>query len=89
MQFTEGESKEIETKRSERANRPEQIPAILSSTESLASDTRWVADLNSFHRAMQEGAVGGTANADVEACRVLAAIGSYEEWAHKEFRTCA
>jgi RHH-type proline utilization regulon transcriptional repressor/proline dehydrogenase/delta 1-pyrroline-5-carboxylate dehydrogenase len=40
-----------------------------------------------LHRAIQDGAAGGKTNADVEACRVLAAIGSYEAWAHDEFRT--
>ena len=43
--------------------------------------------MNSLHRAIQDGALGGKANADVEACRVLAAIGSYEKWAHEEFRS--
>jgi RHH-type proline utilization regulon transcriptional repressor/proline dehydrogenase/delta 1-pyrroline-5-carboxylate dehydrogenase len=61
-------------------------PAILSATASAASDTRWIADLNSVHRAMQDGAAGGKANADVEACRVLTAVDSYETWAHQDFR---
>ena len=46
-----------------------------------------MAGLNSLHRAIQDGVVGGKTNADVEASRVLTAIGSYEEWAHEEFRT--
>jgi RHH-type proline utilization regulon transcriptional repressor/proline dehydrogenase/delta 1-pyrroline-5-carboxylate dehydrogenase len=40
-----------------------------------------------LHRAIQDGAAGGKPNADVEACRVLTAIGSYEAWARDEFRT--
>jgi RHH-type proline utilization regulon transcriptional repressor/proline dehydrogenase/delta 1-pyrroline-5-carboxylate dehydrogenase len=40
-----------------------------------------------LHRAIQDGAIGGQANADVEASRVQTAIGSYEAWAHEEFRT--
>jgi RHH-type transcriptional regulator, proline utilization regulon repressor / proline dehydrogenase / delta 1-pyrroline-5-carboxylate dehydrogenase len=63
------------------------VPAILPATAATAADTRWVADLNSLHRAIQDGVIGGKANADVEASRVLAAIGSYEDWAHEEFRT--
>ena len=62
------------------------IPAVLPATASAASDTRWVADLNSLHRAIQDGAAGAMANADIEACRVLAAISSYETWTRDEFR---
>jgi RHH-type proline utilization regulon transcriptional repressor/proline dehydrogenase/delta 1-pyrroline-5-carboxylate dehydrogenase len=81
--------KEIEKIRSGQEEKPTatSIPAILSATASAVSDTRWVADLNSLHRAIQDGVVGGKANADVEASRVLTAIGSYEEWGRKEFRT--
>ena len=46
----------------------------------------WQADLASLQRALEDGAAGGQADADVEVCRVLAAIESYEEWARREFR---
>ena len=62
------------------------VPSILSSSLALAADTRWLADLRVLQRALEEGAAGGRANADREACRVLASIVSYEEWARKEFR---
>ena len=83
------DKEEGETRRRREGERPvvRLVAAILSATASAASDTRWVADLNSLHRAIQDGAAGGKANADVEACRVLTAIGSYETWAHEEFRT--
>jgi RHH-type proline utilization regulon transcriptional repressor/proline dehydrogenase/delta 1-pyrroline-5-carboxylate dehydrogenase len=63
------------------------VPAILASSAGAASDTRWLADLNSLQRALQDGAAGGQLNADVETCRVLAAITSYETWDRNEFRT--
>jgi RHH-type proline utilization regulon transcriptional repressor/proline dehydrogenase/delta 1-pyrroline-5-carboxylate dehydrogenase len=87
MRFMDAE--EGETRRRGEGEKPitTSVPAILSSTASAASDTRWVADLNSLHRAIQDGALGGKLNADVEAGRVLAAIESYEAWAHDEFRT--
>ena len=87
MRFADEE--EGETRRRGEGEKPTatSVPAILSATASAASDTRWVADLNSLHRAIQDGVVGGKANADVEASRVLTAIGSYEAWAHEEFRT--
>ncbi len=43
-------------------------------------------DLGSLRQALQDGAAGGQQNADVEVCRILAAIGSYQEWARSEFR---
>jgi RHH-type proline utilization regulon transcriptional repressor/proline dehydrogenase/delta 1-pyrroline-5-carboxylate dehydrogenase len=49
-------------------------------------DTRWLADLGNLRAALQDGALGGQPNADTEACRILAAVESYEQWAREEFR---
>ncbi len=75
----------VEKEGEDRGARP--VPAILASTVAAAAEIRWVADLNSVRRSLTEGAAGGKSNADVEVCRVLAAIESYETWARDEFRT--
>jgi RHH-type proline utilization regulon transcriptional repressor/proline dehydrogenase/delta 1-pyrroline-5-carboxylate dehydrogenase len=58
----------------------------LSRSPALARDTRWNADLDDLRRALEEGAAGGQANADVDVSRVLNAIGSYAHWARTEFQ---
>jgi RHH-type proline utilization regulon transcriptional repressor/proline dehydrogenase/delta 1-pyrroline-5-carboxylate dehydrogenase len=88
MRVADVEEVEGETKRREGTNRAAAVvPLILASTANAATDTRWVADLNSLHRAIHDGALGGKANSDAEASRVLTAIDSYETWASDEFRT--
>jgi RHH-type proline utilization regulon transcriptional repressor/proline dehydrogenase/delta 1-pyrroline-5-carboxylate dehydrogenase len=42
-------------------------------------------DLHGLQRALMDGVAGAQANADVEVCRVLEAIGSYAHWAEAEF----
>ncbi|MEX0611290.1 MAG: hypothetical protein WD229_04145, partial [Pirellulales bacterium] len=54
-------------------------------TEAQEQSTRWQEDLAGFQRALEEGAAGGQQNADLEACRVLDALGSYCKWARDEF----
>ncbi len=42
-------------------------------------------ELDSLRRALEDGAAGGQQDADVETCRVLAALSSYDHWAREEF----
>jgi RHH-type proline utilization regulon transcriptional repressor/proline dehydrogenase/delta 1-pyrroline-5-carboxylate dehydrogenase len=87
MRFAEMEEGQSERVGEEEIVAAGSIPAILSMSKGAASDTRWLADLNSLRHALQDGAAGGQPNADVQICRVLAAIDSYEDWARNEFRT--
>ncbi len=81
---------EVEGERGRRGEGEERgttpVPAILTSTASAAADLRWIAGLNSLDRAIQGGALGGKAKADIEARRIQTAIASYETWARDEFR---
>lgn len=61
------------------------VPSLFSAD--ATQETRWLADLASLKTALQDGAAGGRPNADLEACRVLAAIDSYKQWARDEFRS--
>jgi RHH-type proline utilization regulon transcriptional repressor/proline dehydrogenase/delta 1-pyrroline-5-carboxylate dehydrogenase len=87
MRFAETEEAQTVGRGQEEIVAADSIPAILSAAKSAASDTRWLTDLNSLRHALQDGAAGGQPNADVEICRVLAALDSYEAWARDEFRT--
>jgi RHH-type proline utilization regulon transcriptional repressor/proline dehydrogenase/delta 1-pyrroline-5-carboxylate dehydrogenase len=57
----------------------------LSHSPTLTHGSRWPQDLADLRLALEDGAAGSQPNADVEACRILDAIRSYEKWARLEF----
>ncbi len=86
MRFADGEDGERGRRGDGEKKHTDNVSATAIVSTAAAQDTRWLADLNGLRNALQDGVLGGQVNADVEACRVLSAITSYEEWAHNEFR---
>ena len=62
------------------------VPAILICPVDRSDGYTLACRSRQFAAGLEDGAAGGQPNADAEACRVLAAIGSYEDWARDEFR---